>query len=42
MKIDEQGHADVAENLGAAELPQPVKQLMKLTSKVMTILAEKI
>ena len=42
MKIDEQGHADVAENLGAAELPQQVKQLMKLTSKVMTILAEKI
>jgi ubiquinone biosynthesis monooxygenase Coq7 len=42
MKIDEQEHADLAEHLGAAELPQPVKQLMKLTSKVMTTLAEKI
>ncbi len=42
MKIDEQGPANVAETLGAAKLPQPVKQLMKLTSKVMTTLAEKI
>jgi len=42
MKIDEQGHAELAENLGAAELPQPVKQFMKLTSKVMTNLAEKV
>ncbi|MDX8405680.1 MAG: 2-polyprenyl-3-methyl-6-methoxy-1,4-benzoquinone monooxygenase [Mariprofundus sp.] len=42
MKIDEQGHADLAENLGAAELPQPVKQFMQLTSKVMTGLAVKI
>jgi len=42
MKIDEQGHAELAEGLGASELPQPVKQFMKLTSKVMTNLAEKI
>jgi len=42
MKIDEQGHAELAENLGAAELPQPIKQFMKLTSKVMTNLAEKV
>ena len=42
MKIDEQGHAELAEDLGAAALPQPVKQMMKLTSKVMTSLAEKI
>jgi len=42
MKIDEQGHADLAEHLGAAELPQPIKQMMQLTSKVMTKLAEKI
>lgn len=42
MKIDEQGHAELAENLGAAELPRPVKQFMKLTSKVMTNLAEKV
>ena len=42
MKIDEQGHAELAENLGAAELPQPVKQFMQLTSKVMTNLASRI
>jgi len=42
MTIDEQGHAELAEGLGAAELPQPVKQMMKLTSKVMTSLAEKM
>jgi ubiquinone biosynthesis monooxygenase Coq7 len=42
MQIDEQGHADLAEHLGAAELPKPVKNMMQLTSKVMTTLAEKI
>lgn len=42
MKIDEQGHADLAHNLGAAELPQPVHEMMKLTSKVLTRLAERI
>lgn len=42
MKLDEQGHADLAHNLGAAALPEPVKQLMQLTSKVMTRLAERI
>ncbi len=42
MKIDEQGHAELAEDLGAADLPAPAKQLMKLTSKVMTAVAEKI
>jgi len=42
MKIDEQGHAELAEGLGAADLPQPVKQMMKLSSKVMTGLAEKL
>jgi len=42
MKIDEQGHAKLAEGLGAAELPQPIKQFMKLTSKIMTNLAEKV
>jgi len=42
MKIDEQGHAELAEHLGAAELPQPVKQMMKLSSKVMTNLAARI
>jgi len=42
MKIDEQGHAELAENLGSAQLPQPVRQMMKLSSKVMTSLAEKV
>ncbi len=42
MKIDEQGHANLAEALGAAKLPQPVQQAMQLTSKIMTTLAEKV
>jgi len=42
MKIDELGHAHLAEDLGAAALPEAVKTGMKLTSKVMTRLAEKI
>ncbi|MDQ6974380.1 MAG: 2-polyprenyl-3-methyl-6-methoxy-1,4-benzoquinone monooxygenase [Mariprofundaceae bacterium] len=42
MRDDEQGHADLAEHLGAAALPKPIKGLMKLTSKVMTTLAKRI
>ncbi|MDX8403393.1 MAG: 2-polyprenyl-3-methyl-6-methoxy-1,4-benzoquinone monooxygenase [Mariprofundaceae bacterium] len=42
MKVDEQGHADLAHKLGAAELPQAVQEMMKLTSKVLTRLAERI
>jgi len=42
MKIDEQGHADLAHHLGAATLPQPINRIMQLTAKVMTSLAEKI
>jgi len=42
MKVDEQGHADLAHDLGAAPLPEPVKQLMQLTSKVLTNLAERV
>jgi len=42
MKTDEQSHADLAENLGAARFPQPIKNLMRFTSKVMTTLAERI
>jgi len=42
MKEDELGHAHLAEDLGAAELPAAVKSLMKLSSKVMTSLAERI
>ena len=36
MKADESRHATVAMEAGAAELPQPVKKLMALASKVMT------
>ncbi len=42
MRSDELGHAELAEKLGAAKLPQPIKRAMRLTSKVMTTLAEKI
>ncbi|MDQ6995748.1 MAG: 2-polyprenyl-3-methyl-6-methoxy-1,4-benzoquinone monooxygenase [Mariprofundaceae bacterium] len=41
MREDEQGHANLAEHLGAAELPKPIQGLMKLTSKVMTTLAKR-
>lgn len=36
MRMDEGRHATVAVESGAANLPEPVRQLMRLTSKVMT------
>jgi len=42
MKEDELGHAHLAEDLGAAPLPKPIKAAMQLTSKVMTSLAQKV
>ena len=36
MQIDEAEHGDTAHAAGAAELPLPIRSLMKLTSKVMT------
>jgi ubiquinone biosynthesis monooxygenase Coq7 len=39
MKVDESHHATTALQAGGAELPEPVKQLMRLTSKVMTMTA---
>lgn len=36
MKQDEEHHAETAENLGGATLPEPVKLAMRLASKVMT------
>ncbi|HFD81150.1 MAG TPA: 2-polyprenyl-3-methyl-6-methoxy-1,4-benzoquinone monooxygenase [Gammaproteobacteria bacterium] len=36
MKVDEAHHGAVARQAGAAELPGPVRRLMKLTSKIMT------
>ena len=42
MKEDEMHHATMALESGAAELPKPVKLLMKLTSKLMTKTAYRI
>jgi ubiquinone biosynthesis monooxygenase Coq7 len=36
MKIDEAHHGAEARRAGGVELPQPVRQLMKLTSRIMT------
>jgi len=37
MKEDEARHADTALALGAAELPEPVKQAMRISSRLMTV-----
>jgi ubiquinone biosynthesis monooxygenase Coq7 len=42
MRDDEAAHAKAAAELGAAELPQPVKQLMQAMAKVMTTTAYRI
>lgn len=42
MRVDELKHAVTAEDSGAADLPESVKRLMGLTSKVMTKTAYKI
>jgi ubiquinone biosynthesis monooxygenase Coq7 len=42
MKRDEGGHADQAEALGAAPLPEPVRVAMRLAAKVMTGTAQRI
>lgn len=39
MKIDEIGHAEIATRHGGRDLPPPVKQAMKLSSKLMTQLS---
>ncbi|UCE88381.1 MAG: 2-polyprenyl-3-methyl-6-methoxy-1,4-benzoquinone monooxygenase [Pseudomonadota bacterium] len=36
MKVDEGNHATAALRAGGAELPEPIKKVMTLTSKVMT------
>ena len=36
MQADEEEHGDMAKQAGAAELPAPIRGLMKLTSKLMT------
>ncbi len=42
MKIDEAQHGAAAKKAGGADLPEPVRRLMKLTSKVMTATAYRI
>lgn len=42
MRTDELGHAHLAEELGAADLPQPIKDAMRLLAKIMTTVAERI
>jgi ubiquinone biosynthesis monooxygenase Coq7 len=42
MKIDEAHHGAVAKAAGGAELPTPIRQLMRLTSKVMTQVAYRL
>ncbi|UCV12274.1 2-polyprenyl-3-methyl-6-methoxy-1,4-benzoquinone monooxygenase [Dechloromonas denitrificans] len=42
MRLDEIRHAEAAVNLGAAELPAPVKGAMRLAAKVMTTAAYRI
>jgi len=42
MKDDEARHAREAQHAGAAELPPPVKGLMKLAAKVMTTIAYRV
>lgn len=42
MRDEEEEHGEHARAAGAAELPQPVKQLMRLTARVMTRTAYRI
>jgi ubiquinone biosynthesis monooxygenase Coq7 len=42
MHDDEIRHANEAQAAGASKLPQPVKQLMRATARVMTTVAERI
>ena len=42
MKTDEAGHAQQAMNAGAAELPEPVRRLMRAAARVMTTTAHYI
>jgi ubiquinone biosynthesis monooxygenase Coq7 len=42
MRDEEQEHGDNAREAGAADLPEPVRQLMKLTARVMTSTAYRV
>jgi ubiquinone biosynthesis monooxygenase Coq7 len=42
MYTDETGHSEMARQMGGAELPEPIKFAMKMTSKVLTHTAYRI
>jgi len=42
MALDEAAHGLAAQQAGAADLPQPVKQLMRAAAKLMTLTAHRI
>jgi len=42
MKTDEEHHGTTAINAGGADLPEPVKKIMGITSKIMTSIAYRI
>lgn len=42
MRTDEAGHAQMAEDLGAARLPLPIRAVMRITAKVMTTTAYRV
>jgi len=42
MRIDEAGHAQMAEDHGAARLPLPIRAAMRMTAKVMTATAYRV
>ena len=42
MKVDEAKHAQMADDSGAADLPKPVRELMKLTAGVMKAIAYRV
>lgn len=42
MRLDEMQHAEMANQFGAAALPLPVKEIMKLTSKIMTSVSYRV
>ncbi|MEP7084308.1 MAG: 2-polyprenyl-3-methyl-6-methoxy-1,4-benzoquinone monooxygenase [Betaproteobacteria bacterium] len=42
MRSDEAGHAQMAEDQGAARLPLPIRAFMRMTAKVMTTLAYRV
>lgn len=42
MRTDEAGHAQMAEDHGAARLPLPIRAFMRMTAKVMTTVAYRV